>query len=96
MPAEPRLCLHNATVDKDVREGDVKITGRGVEVHDGPVRDAFRQEVKARTGFDPGTDYHLFRVDVTGVAAVRPDPGGGFLLIEWWRQGEAPQRLERH
>src|SRR5215211_4225798 len=29
-----RLCLHNATVDKDVTEGDIKITGRAIEVDD--------------------------------------------------------------
>src|SRR5262249_51486943 len=31
---DPRMSLHNATVDKDVKEGDVKITGRAVAVTD--------------------------------------------------------------
>src|SRR4051812_15999577 len=31
---DPRLALHNATVDKDVADGDAKISGRAVEVFD--------------------------------------------------------------
>ena len=93
---DPRLALHNATVDKDVSEGDVKIAGVGVEVVDEPTRTAFRQELESRTGFDPGTDFDLFRVDVREVATIRPggDPVD-HLVIESWRDGESPRRVER-
>ncbi len=93
---DPRLCLHNATVDKEVREGDVKITGRAVEIADESVRTAIREDVKARSGFDPGTEFHVFRVEVTEVATVRPGPGGESLLVESWREGELPKLVERH
>lgn len=91
---DDRLCLHNATVDKDVSEGDIKITGRAVEA-DAAGRDRFRQEVKARSGFDPGEDFHAFTVDVTEVSTVRPDPAAQCLIVEWWREGQNPQRVER-
>jgi hypothetical protein len=90
---DPRCALHNATVDKDVKDGDVKITGRAVEVLDDETRTAFRDDVKARTGYDPGIDFHLFRLDVTEVSTLRP--GGDHLVIESWRAGEAPKRVKR-
>src|SRR5215211_2703531 len=31
---DPRLALHNATVDKDVADGDAKVGGRAIEVTD--------------------------------------------------------------
>ena len=91
---DPRCTLHNATVDKDVKDGDVKITGRAVEVLDDATRTAFRDDVKARTGYDPGTDFHLFRLDVTEVSTLRP--GGDHLVIESWREGETPKRVKRY
>jgi hypothetical protein len=91
---DPRLTLHNATVDKEVTEGDVKITGRAVEVVEDAARDEFRTATKARTGFDPGTDFHLFRVDVTELASLRP--AGDHLVIDSWREGEAPRSVDRY
>jgi len=90
---DARLCLHNATVDKDVKDGDVKITGRGVEVDDPAVRRRVRDDLVARTGFDPGDSFHLFRVDVAEVATLRP--ATDHLVIESWREGGQPKRVER-
>jgi hypothetical protein len=73
----------------------VKITGRGVEIVDEATRKAFREDERARSGFDPGTAFHLFRVDVGEAATLRPAPDGDYLLIEWWREGEPPKRVER-
>lgn len=90
---DPRLALHNATVDKEVKDGDVKITGRAIEVFDEPVRDAIRGEVKEQTDYDIGTEFHLFRIDVTEIATLQPE--GDHLVIQSWREGEAPKRIER-
>ena len=38
---DPRIALHNATVDKEVKEGDVKVSGLAVEVTD----DATKKDV---------------------------------------------------
>ena len=91
---DPRLALHNATVDKEVKDGDAKVSGRAVEVTDEATVAAFVKEVEAHTGHpSPPGPFHLFRVDVTEVATVRP--AGDHLLIESWREGEAPRRVER-
>jgi hypothetical protein len=91
---DPRLALHNATIDKEVTEGDVKITGRAAAVTDVDIVERVRQGLLARTGYDPGTDFHLFRVDVTELSSIRP--GGDHLIIDSWREGEPPRRVQRY
>lgn len=88
-----RCCLHNASTDKEVKDGDVKITGIGVLVDDMEAKEALRQAVKASSGHDVGTDYDLFRLDVKEIATIRP--GDDHLVIGTWREGEVPKRVLR-
>lgn len=91
----PRLCLHSATEDKEVKHGDAKVTGRGVIVEDEEALAGFRREFAAHTGLDlPPGPMHLFRVDVAELSYVRP--GGDHLVIEWWREGQGPQQVKRY
>lgn len=92
---DPRLCLHNATVDKQVTEGDVKITGRGVEVADQAAFDAFVAGFEATTGNPPPPGpFPLFRVDVTEVVMILP--AGDHLDIEFWTEAKGLQKVERY
>ena len=92
---DPRLALHSATADKNVAEGDAKVGGVAVEVEDAETKAAFGADLKAHTGYDPteGGPFHLFRIDVREISFLRP--GGDHLVIEWWREGEEPKRVER-
>ena len=91
---DPRFALHSATADKNVAEGDAKLSGRAVLVDDPAVVAAFRRRFIDATGADlPEDPFHLFRADVLEISFLRP--GGDHLVIEWWREGEAPQRVER-
>ena len=93
---DPRFALHSATADKEVKEGDAKLAGRAVPAADPESVAAFRRGFKQHTGYDPGESgdpFHLFRVDVTEISFLKP--GGDHLVIEWWKEGEAPQRIER-
>lgn len=90
---DPRLAMHNATVDKNVAEGDTRISGRAVEVVDEAEVAAFTAAVHDVAGQDPPTPFHLFKVDVTEVSFLRP--AGDHLVIEWWRPGEPVHRVER-
>lgn len=71
-----RFALHSATIDKDVSDGDVKISGTATRV------DA-RDDPDAP---DIGREADLFRADLAEVASVRV--GGDHLVIESWRPGE--------
>jgi hypothetical protein len=91
---DPRLALHNATVDKEVKQGDVKVSGRAVLVTDAATIDRYRGEFERDTGTDPPPGpFDLWRVDVTEVAMITP--GGDHLVIETWRPGGAVHRIER-
>ena len=43
---------------------------------------------------DPGDDFHLFRVDVKELSTLRPNVD--HLMIESWREGEAPKSVKRY
>jgi hypothetical protein len=92
---DPRLALHAATVDKEVKEGDARITGRGVELPEGDERrEAFLDYLRAKGEWTPGGPFHLFRVDVTELVMLRP--GGDVLVIESWSEDKGLRRVERH
>jgi hypothetical protein len=92
---EPRMCLHNASADKDVAEGDTKLTGRATLVEGGDDLDRFCAAFAAATGHDvPPGPMDLFRVDVTEVSFLRP--AGDHLVIEWWSEATGVQRVKRY
>jgi hypothetical protein len=92
---DPRLALHAATVDKDVKDGDARIAGRAVEVEDQAWKMAFAKRFEEDTGFDPEANgpWHLLTVDVTELSMVRP--AGDHLDLDVWHPGQAPRRIER-
>jgi len=90
---DPRLALHSATADKDVKEGDAKISGRAVEVTDDDERAAFSKAFRTTNTIEVPTPFDLFRVDITEISMLRPD--GDHLDIEWWRPGQSLHRIER-
>lgn len=92
---DPRLCLHSATADKEVTEGDAKLSGRAVAVTDQTEVAAFRARFAAQAGMEPPPGpMDLFRVDVTDMSFLRP--AGDHLVIEWWRDGEPVSRVDRY
>jgi hypothetical protein len=92
---DPRFSLHAATVDKDVREGDARVSGRAVEIDDAETKQAVGDALAEITGFDAEAHgpWHLFRSEVTEVVFVQP--GDGALVIESWNPGSEPRRVER-
>jgi hypothetical protein len=89
---DPRCALHNATVDKEVRDGDVKITGRAVAVA-GPDRERYERAWRSARGMDVPEPFELFRVDVTELARIRP--AVDHLVIESWRVGGDVRAVNR-
>jgi hypothetical protein len=91
---DPRLALHAATVDKEVKEGDAKIAGRAVEVGDDE-----KVRFLAGTAADgaeppPPGPMHLFRVDVTEASFLVP--AGDHLAIEIWTERAGARTVDRY
>ena len=90
---DPRLALHNATEDKQVTNGDARISGTAIEITDEEAFEQFSSAFQGETGYAPPPPYHLFRVDVTELMFLKP--GGDHLVIESWREGGEVKRTER-
>jgi hypothetical protein len=92
---DPRFSLHNATADKDVSEGDVKVSGRAIEVAGEEEKVAFLQRFAEENEYGPPPGpYHLFRLDVTEVATIKPS--GDHLDIDTWREGRGVGHVDRY
>lgn len=89
---DPRVALHSATVDPEMLEGDAKIGGRAVEVTD---RGAIGRFLGEEHDDLPDVDgSHFFRVDVTECSLVRIGDPADHLVVESWRAGRGPLRVE--
>lgn len=85
---DPRFCLHTATVDPHVAEGDVKLFGRVEDLQDEAVHRRFADELFEESGFDlRGRRFDPFFVaDLTGASALRLEDGK--LIVTVWKPGE--------
>jgi len=92
---DPRCAVHSASVDKDVKEGDARISGRAVEIVDDEVKRAMGQAFSEDTGFDPNEHgpFHLFRIDIDEVFLLRP--AGDHLDLDWWTPAGGLRHVDR-
>jgi Pyridoxamine 5'-phosphate oxidase len=93
---DPRFCLHTATVDTHVSDGDAKLWG---VVHDVPDRDLqrrFADDLFEDTGFDlRGQEFTPFyAADITSASAV--EVGGGHMDVTIWKPGEPERVVRKH
>ncbi len=92
---DPRFAIHSATVDKQVNDGDAKISGRAVLVEDDDVIARYRAAFAAEAGQEPPPGpMHLFRADVTEISILRP--AGDHLDIRWWSATTGAHQLDRY
>lgn len=91
---DPRFCLHTATVDTQVSDGDAMLFGVVDDVHDTALHQRFAVALFEETGLDlRGQDFdHFYAADLTGASAV--EVGEGHLDITVWKPG-APERVIR-
>ena len=93
---DPRFCLHTATVDTQVSDGDAKLWG---VVRDNPDRDLhqrFVQDLFADIGLDlRGAEFdHFYEADLTSASAV--EYAGGHLDITVWTPGQPERVIRKH
>ncbi|HEX3650523.1 MAG TPA: pyridoxamine 5'-phosphate oxidase family protein, partial [Pseudonocardiaceae bacterium] len=74
---DPRFCLHTATVDTEVRDGDAKLWGVVHDVPDRALHQRFAQDLFDESGFDlRGQEFdRCYAADVRSASAV--EVGGG-------------------
>ncbi|OMC54215.1 pyridoxamine 5-phosphate oxidase [Mycobacterium sp. IS-836] len=93
---DPRFCLHTATVDTEVKDGDAKLFGVVEDVQDKDLHQRYAEALYEQTGFDiRGQDFdHLYRADLIGGSAV--EVTDGHLDITIWKDGEAERVVRKH
>jgi hypothetical protein len=93
---DPRFCLHTATVDPYVGDGDAKLWGTVVDVRDKALHERFATRLYEEIGLDlRGQDFdHFYAADLTGASAVEVD--GGHLDVTIWRPGQPERVVRKH
>jgi hypothetical protein len=91
---DPRFCLHTATVDTHVGDGDAKLWGTVHDVQDPDLHARYAEDLYRESGFDlRGQVFSPFyAADITSASAV--EVGGGHLDVTIWRPG-SPERVVR-
>jgi hypothetical protein len=91
---DPRFCLHTATVDPQVGDGDAKLWAVAVSLPDRDLHQRFAANLFEETGMDlRGQVFDPFYVaDITGASSIAIDEGQ--LAITIWKPGE-PERVVR-
>ncbi|MFC9969118.1 pyridoxamine 5'-phosphate oxidase family protein [Nocardia ignorata] len=85
---DPRFCLHTATVDTNVTEGDAKLFGTVTDLKDESVHARFAQKLFDDSGFDiRGQKFdHFYVADLTSASTV--EVADDQLAITIWKPGE--------
>ena len=93
---DPRFCLHTATIDTAVKDGDAKLWGLVEDVQDKALHRRYAEALFEATGFDiRGQEFdHCYRADLTGGSAVAVIDG--HLDITIWKPGEAERVVRKH
>jgi nitroimidazol reductase NimA-like FMN-containing flavoprotein (pyridoxamine 5'-phosphate oxidase superfamily) len=93
---DPRFALHAANIDKEVKEGDARVSGRAVEVDDDETKRGMGAAFAAETGFDPNEHgpFHLFRADLTELYTLRA--AGDHLVLEFWSPDAGLRTIDRY
>ena len=91
---DPRFCLHTATVDTEVSDGDAKLWGTVHHVADTELQQRFAVDLFESIGLDlRGQEFDpFFAADLTGASSVAV--GDGHMDVTIWKSGE-PERIVR-
>ena len=93
---DPRFCLHTATVDTHVADGDAKLWGVVHDVQDSDLHQRFAENLFVETGFDlRGQKFdHFYAADITSASAVVVSDGHMDVTI--WKPGAPEWVVRKH
>lgn len=92
---DPRFCLHTATVDTSVSDGDAKLWGQARNLQDDDLHQRFATDLFDQTGMDlRGQRFDPFYVaDLTGASSVAIE--NDQLTITIWKPGEGERVVRK-
>ena len=92
---DPRFCLHTATVDPNVSDGDVKLWGEVVDVQDPDLHRRFADTCYAETGLDLRAQQFspFFIGRLTGASSIEHEDGR--LTIVIWKPGQGERVVHK-
>lgn len=93
---DPRFCLHTATVDPNVGDGDAKLWGQVEDVQDRDLHRRFADHLFAETGFDlRGQVFRPFYIgDLAGASCL--EFADEQLRITIWKPGAGQRVVHKH
>jgi hypothetical protein len=93
---DPRFCLHTATVDTEVTDGDAKLWGVVADVRDKALHQRFAQDLFDDIGLDlRGQEFDTFyAADINAASSV--EVGGGHMDVTIWKLGEPERVVRKH
>ncbi|WP_216899281.1 pyridoxamine 5'-phosphate oxidase family protein [Nocardia alni] len=93
---DPRFCLHTATADAQVSEGDAKLFGVVRDVHDAELQRRWAESLYEDTGFDLRGEHFdpFFAAEITGASSV--EVTGDHLEIAIWKPGDPERVVMKH
>jgi hypothetical protein len=95
---DPRFCLHTATVDTYLADGDAKLWGVVTDVRDEAVHRRFAEALFQESGMDLRDKLpfdHLYAADLTGASSIALLDGER-LEITIWKPGEPERVVQKH
>jgi Pyridoxamine 5'-phosphate oxidase len=94
---DPRFCLHTATMDTQVRDGDAKLWGVVENIQDKPLHQRFATALFEEIGLDlRGQEFDPFyAADLVGASAVEI-VDGDHMDITIWKPGEPERVVRKH
>lgn len=93
---DPRFCLHTATVDTQVSDGDAKLWGVVDDVRDEALHQRFAVALFDEMGLDlRGQKFdHFYAADLTSASAVQV--ADGHMDVTVWKRGEPERVVRKH
>ena len=92
---DPRFCLHTATVDTRLADGDAKLWGLAHECADGARRERFVEDLVEDTGLDlRGEEFAFFGTKITGASAI--ELRDERLDVTVWKPGHPERVVPKH
>jgi general stress protein 26 len=82
---DPRILVHNIVTSRDGSDGELKVRGRAVLETDRSLNEQVARTISAQLGWNPVPGmFHLFRVDVEDLTAMRWDDDNNDQYMTRW------------